>query len=509
VKTPLVTGVLALGLAVSTAMQGLRWLRVAQREHYIARSVPRFALRWMRQRSQIVMTTSLAVATVALWVCNPRLLVLGATIFGVVSPRGLTVKGRTSPLNWTRRLRTLAAVASLLQAIQWCFVMVVGHHVASVGWLLASASLLLVPWTIDFATRLTAPWERRSAQKFVDAAARRLAAVHPRVIAITGSYGKTSTKHHLAELLGANSGVVPTPRSFNNRAGLSRAINEHLGDDTRVFIAEMGTYGPGEIAELCEWCPPEIAIVTAIGPVHLERMTSLDVIESAKFEITSRAATVVVNSDDSRLAAWVDTLRAAGKRVVTAGTTRDCQVAIVPERERWLIVRDGVVESEVLPVMGVRPSNVACAMELGLSVYDVTTRMTHLTPPQHRLTVVQVPSGLTVIDDTFNANPASSVVAVQTLVDVPVTGRRVVVTPGLVELGVSQVSENEQLGARIRASGCELIVVAQTNASALRRGFGTDTLHVAQRDDAVAWVRKNLGRDDAVLYLNDLPDHYP
>jgi UDP-N-acetylmuramoyl-tripeptide--D-alanyl-D-alanine ligase len=209
----------------------------------------------------------------------------------------------------------------------------------------------------------------------------------------------------------------------------------------------------------------------------------------------------------------VDTLRAAGKKVVTAGTSRDCQVAIVPERERWLIVRDGVVESEVLPVMGVRPSNVACAMaaafELGLSVYDVTTRMTHLTPPQHRLTVVQVPSGLTVIDDTFNANPASSVVAVQTLVDVPVTGRRVVVTPGLVELGASQVSENEQLGARIRAAGCELIVVAQTNASALRRGFGTNTLHVAQRDEAVAWVRKNLGRDDAVLYLNDLPDHYP
>ena len=112
--------------------------------------------------------------------------------------------------------------------------------------------------------------------------------MHPRVVAITGSYGKTSTKNHLAQLLG-DDGVVVTPRSFNNRAGLSRAINENLADGTRVFVAEMGTYGPGEIRALCSWCVPEIAIVTAIGPVHLERMKRLEVIEAAKYEITERA----------------------------------------------------------------------------------------------------------------------------------------------------------------------------------------------------------------------------
>ena len=512
-RSSFVTGILVVGLVVGITLQGLRWLRVAQREHYIVGSVSLFAIRWMRRRSQISLSALLAVLTGALWFYDPQLSVVGAVLFGVICPRGLTVKGRTSPLAWTRRLRTLAGVTLALLILVESVIVVVGRHYPSAGWLLATVSLLVVPVTIDAAAKVTAPWERRAAQKYVDAAARRLSKVHPRVVAITGSYGKTSTKHHLAELLGATSGVVPTPRSFNNRAGLSRAINEHLGDDTRVFIAEMGTYGPGEIAELCEWCPPDIAIVTAIGPVHLERMKSLEVIEAAKFEITSRAATVVVNSDDPRLASWVDTLRASGKRVVTAGTTLNCHVAIVPERERWLIALDGVVQSEVLPVMGVRPSNVACAVaaafELGLTVYDVSTRMTHLTPPQHRLTVVQVPSGLTVIDDTFNANPASSIVAVQTLTEVPVTGRRVVITPGLVELGPSQVVENELLGARIRAAGCELITVAHTNDAALRHGFGGVTHHVAQRDDAVSWVRQHLGRDDAVLYLNDLPDHYP
>jgi len=507
------TTLMVIGLTAASVLQSFRWLRVAQREHYIPGSVVRFAVRWMVQRRQVPLFCGLLVGTSTLFALRPSLVAVGAVVYGALMPRGLGIKGRTSQLTWTRRLRTLAAVTGALGGMVVGLLVLVGRFSESLSWVLAGCAVVGLPGVVDIATRITAPFERRAAQQYVDEASRRLASVRPRVVAITGSYGKTSTKHHLAELLGASSGVVPTPKSFNNRAGLSRAINEHLGDDTQIFIAEMGTYGPGEIAELCDWCPPDIAIVTSIGPVHLERMKSLDVIEAAKFEITARAATVVLNVDDPRLAGWVDTLRSLGKRVVSAGTTRDCQVAVVSEGERWLITRDGVVESEVLPIMGVQPSNVACAVaaafELGLSVYDVSTRMTHLTPPQHRLTVVQVPSGLTVIDDTFNANPTSAAVALQTLIDLPVGGRRVVITPGLVELGERQAAENQALGAHVCAAECELIIVADTNYAALRKGFGPGAHHVAIREDAVTWVRENLGGDDAVLYLNDLPDHYP
>ena len=94
------------------------------------------------------------------------------------------------------------------------------------------------------------------------------------MVAITGSFGKTSTKGYVADLVGDSKTVVASPASFNNRAGLAWAVNEQLADATEVFVAEMGTYGRGEISELCSWIRPDIAVITAVGPVHLERFGS-------------------------------------------------------------------------------------------------------------------------------------------------------------------------------------------------------------------------------------------
>ena len=509
----LMTLVSVLALGAAQAAQGARWLRVAQREHYISGASLLFCGRWTRQPRQLTLSLFAVLLAVGLFVVSPRMGTWIVVAYAVVSPLGLSLRGRTSPLAWTRRLKRLTATAAMFIIAAIIGAVLLGRHSPRVGWVLVCVTVLATPLFIDAAAALNAPIERRLAQPFVDRASARLRKVNPRIVAVTGSYGKTSTKHHIAEILGASSGVVPTPRSFNNRAGLSRAINENLVEGTKVFIAEMGTYGPGEIADLCAWCPPEIAVVTAIGPVHLERMKSLETIESAKFEITEHAATVIVNADDERLRQWVARLVADGKKVITAGTTEACNVAVIDSRERWQILRDGVQVAEVLPVAGVRPSNVACALavafELGLDVYDIATRVGHLTPPQHRLTVVRAPSGLTIIDDTFNANPASSVVALEALLQVPVSGRRVVVTPGLVELGTRQREENRLFGRRVRDAHCELVVVASTNATALREGFSGSVVRCATREEAVGWVRENLSGEDAVLYLNDLPDHYP
>jgi len=337
--------------------------------------------------------------------------------------------------------------------------------------------------------------------------------VRPRVVAITGSYGKTSTKSHLVDLLGANAGVVASPRSFNNRAGLSRAINEQLSDDTRVFVAEMGTYGPGEIRALCSWCPPEIAVITAIGPVHLERMKSLDVIEAAKHEVTERASLVVVNVDDERLAQWPGPLRATGKRVRTAGSLRDADVRVVEESGRWTLVIEGQSRGDVERPAALKATNVACAvataLELGADDATLLARLGELRAVEHRATVATAASGVVVVDDTFNANPASAAAALDQLRALASSGRRVVVTPGLVELGPAARTENRGLGERVAAQGAELVVVGRTNARDLLTGFGPGARRVANRDDAVAWVRSTLGPGDVVLYLNDLPDHYP
>ena len=180
-----------------------------------------------------------------------------------------------------------------------------------------------------------------------------------------------------------------------------------------------------------------------------------------------------------------------------------------PQRVRIRFDRNGLLKSRPSVSLGRLACAIAAAFELGADPYEVATRISHLTPAQHRLTVVTAPSGLTIIDDTFNANPASARSALALLGSIPSAGRRVVVTPGLIELGPEQEAANVTVGRDVAALGATLISVARTNAGALRTGFGTSCEAFATRELAVSWVRANLGATDVVLYLNDLPDHYP
>ncbi len=520
-----VVGDVFAGLALAGAFvaQMLRWLRVLQREHYEPNSMSRFLGRWstpqvgsakrsprLGSKRPITLSHVLVVALVVTVVVHlDGAVICVAVLYGLFCPSGLSLKGRTGELQWTRRLTTVAVVAT----VGSLGVAVLGAFTVR-PWLAGVAMVWAVPVTLDVTARVVGPYEHRRAQKFVDRAVARLDSVAPRVVAITGSYGKTSTKNHLLDLLRSEAGVVSSPRSFNNRAGLSRAINENLADGTRVFIAEMGTYGPGEIRDLCAWCVPEIAVVTTIGPVHLERMKTLDVIESAKFEITGKAATVVVNIDDLRLARWPERLTPQGKLVRTVGSANEAaSVRVVVSGDHWSIIVDHVELGTIQPLVGVQPTNLACAigaaLELGVSATDLVARAQHVSTVANRLNVVTAPSGVVVIDDTFNSNPASALAALSTLTKVALTGQRVVVTPGMIELGPEQYRENLSFAQKVAFADVELVIVGRTNVKSLEAGFGRPARRFDTRDDAVAWVRTTLVRGDGVLYLNDLPDHYP
>jgi UDP-N-acetylmuramoyl-tripeptide--D-alanyl-D-alanine ligase len=503
---------------------GLRWLRVAQREHYLAGSALRFAGRWWRTT---LPNAALAVVAVAAAVASLAWPLAGVAVaaVAVVGPLGLTLRGRTSPLAWTRRLRTLAAVWGVLELA----VVAVGVALG-LGAPAAVVALLAVPLLIDAACALTAPVEDRLAGHFVDDAAARLARVHPTVVAITGSYGKTSTKNHVAHLVRPTLSVVATPASFNNRAGLARAVNEQLADGTQVFVAEMGTYGPGEIAELCRWCPPDIAVITAIGPVHLERFGSEERIVEAKSEILTAAADVVLPVDDPRLAAVATRAADAGQRVMRcSGVDRTADVCVVrsPDGTRvTAYLRGTVLAEDVELAPGVQPTNLACAIAvaviLGVDTDALADRVATLPSVDHRLAAVGSASGAAILDDTYNSNPAGASEALAALVATAAAAssrggsrRLVVVTPGMVELGSRQRHENANFGAAIAAVATDAVIVGRTNRRALLAGMARVAapdlrgVLVAHRNEAVEWVRNQLGPGDVVLYENDLPDHYP
>jgi UDP-N-acetylmuramoyl-tripeptide--D-alanyl-D-alanine ligase len=506
-----VRAVAVMACALATVLAGVRWLRVAQREHYLADATSRFALRWWG--SSPLNAAAVAAAGIALVASGkwPAAAMVTAVVAGG-GPVGLSLRGRTSALAWTRRMKTLAALWLVLQGAILAAGILLG-----LGPAVSAAGALAVPALVDLACVITTPFERRAAGTYVARAQARLEKVAPTVVAVTGSYGKTSTKGYVAHLVAGSKTVVASPASFNNRAGLARAVNEHLAEGTEVFVAEMGTYAKGEIEQLCRWIRPDIAVITAVGPVHLERFGTEERIVEAKAEILHDARCAVLVVDDERLAALARRCADAGmavRRVSAADPAADVCVLASPDGARVMVAGEELADAMAFDG---RPTNVGCAiavaLELGVAPGEVVERLGTLPTAPHRLEVSETGGGAVVLDDTYNANPAGARVALETLAERAAGEvRRVVVTPGMVELGARQAEENERFARQAADVATDVVVVGRTNRRALLRGLAgaeARVVVVARRDQAVTWVRQHLGPGDAVLYENDLPDHYP
>jgi UDP-N-acetylmuramoyl-tripeptide--D-alanyl-D-alanine ligase len=493
--------ILVFACTVAAVPAGLRWLRVAQREHYLP-EVTRFASRWGRSSAANGGLVVLGIVGVVGSIFQPWMALLVAV--AQVGPFGLSIAGRTSPLSWTERLRRVATISAVL----FLGVVVIGVLVNSAT--LVSAALLLLPVVIDLALRVLAPFERRIGEKWVEKASVRLRESGARVVAITGSYGKTTTKEYLHHLIEGEVRSVASPASFNNRMGLARAINERLVPGTEVFIAEMGTYGRGEIASLCSWLQPEVSAIVSVGPVHLERFGTEENIVTSKSEILEGAEVGVIAIDHPLLAA-LSAERSTSMKIVTASCrVADADIVVDPATGRLTVfgADSGVVPEDVFPI------NLAVAVGLAdaLGVAINPTLFASLPRAEHRQSESLGSGGFTIIDDTFNSNPAGAARALTRLVETAPDGHRVLVTPGMVELGSMQDEANHEF-ARNAAMVCDRIfIVGETNRSSLLRGTDSGRASVtvvAKREDAVDWVRNNLATGDAVLYENDLPDHYP
>lgn len=512
------TAILILAYVAAAAVVSLRWLRVAQREHYQVGRVLRFALRWWTASPA---STALAIGALAAGIAAPLLPALpGAAVamvglgLAALGPLGLGIRGRTSPLRWTRRLRVVAGLAAVLT------VALAGLAAATGAATLLPLALVLHPFVVEAALAIDAPIERRLGQRYVRSAQEQMRRVRPSVIGITGSYGKTTVKNYAAHLLGFSRKTVASRASYNNRMGLSLSINEDLGMGTEVFIAEMGTYGEGEIAELCAWLTPTVGVITAIGPVHLERMGSIDNIVRFKSEILAGVETAILNVDVPQLRTLADRIAEQGQRVVRCGSHSDEADIVVRQGNGGLHVRIGDVEHALDDVPeGMVAVNLALALGIchvaGTVPPDLQAAVASLPAVPNRLTFSRADGAPTILDDTYNANPAGAARALQALIDAAdrEDGRMVVVTPGMVELGARQREDNAAFARQIAQAGGTLVVVGRTNAPALVEGYrsvdGEAPVEVATRDEAIAWIRANAGAGDVVLYENDLPDHFP
>ena len=505
-----VAGICALAVAAVL----LRWLRVSQREHYLAGSCVKFVWRWLRVSPPNTVLAGIGLAGLILGLYSEvssratlaALSALAVSVCVVAFPWPMPLLGEPR-LRFTRRASRLAAITTLpCVLVSTMLIFVIGLPLS------VAVVCMFVPAITDVSAALASPMEKRMALKFRHRAATRLAEVSPIVIAVTGSWGKTSTKEHIRDLLIGDRSVVASPASYNNAAGLSKTINELLTDTAEVFVAEMGMYRPGEIRDLCSWIRPNIAVITSVGPMHLERAGSMEQIVAAKSEVLERADAAVLWVDDPQLASLSKSCEVSRVWRVgrSGGSLLDVEVDV---QANEVVVRTGAVEVGRCPVdSGVHPGNVGCAVAAaaacGATLERLRERLPMLSSPQHRSVPYDAPNGMLVIDDTFNSNPAGAIAALE-LLRHRVEGRRAVVTPGMVELGVEQFRRNVELGAAVVDSGASLVVVGRINRRSLMTGAGGDAVTVRNRREAREWVRETLSRNDGVLWENDLPDHYP
>jgi UDP-N-acetylmuramoyl-tripeptide--D-alanyl-D-alanine ligase len=435
------------------------------------------------------------------------------------------------PLVMTNRAQRLLGTSMLISVLWLLLGVIIGGQTTDVvafsTWVVEAVLLFVgMPLVLVASDLVLAPLERSVNQGFIRSATTKLRAVHPVVVGVTGSFGKTSTKFAIQRLLDGEEGIaLATPGSFNNPLGISRTINEQLDARHRYFVVEMGAYGEGEIAELCRFVHPTIGVLTSIGPAHLDRFGSMDAIRRAKYEIVTSlppGSTAVMNVDDIETRKLADATShvgvmrygadPAGRPDITAtnvevGTT-GASFAIANKRSGSSLQ----VQTKLLGrhSIGHVLAAVAVAVTLGKELGELKGAIESLTPIEHRLQLLEGAGGVTVIDDAYNSNPEGADAALDVLSAMPAR-RRVVVTPGMIELGERQFAENARFGRRAAAVADVVVVVAKANREAIcsgAKGAGAEVVTVDSLAQATDRLGTILGAGDAVLFENDLPDHY-
>lgn len=410
------------------------------------------------------------------------------------------------------------------------------------------ALLQAMPFILILADLSLKPLERKVKKAFLKQARDKLAVLSPTVIAITGSFGKTSTKQILNHILSSVAPTLATPGSVNTEMGITRIIREQLSKNHRYFIVEMGAYGPGSIERLCRLTPPSAGIITAVGNAHYERFKTLDAVAKAKFELAEaclkQAGPVVLsetgiapNLRSERITALTKEYPSA--HFILVGPDGVIQVeeirqsafgievvlSIPPLQDRPSASRSDISNNprEIItlraPLFGAHQGeNIACAAALAnqLGIPWATIKAALTTAPQirHRLEVIKAFGQPTILDDAYNSNPTGFAAALDVLGTlVKPDGKRILITPGMVELGTVHGEEHLRLG-RLAAEKTDLIcAVTPDRIPTFIEGItsvpnGAVLKMFQTQKEAEDFVRQSATERDAVLFENNLPDLY-
>jgi UDP-N-acetylmuramoyl-tripeptide--D-alanyl-D-alanine ligase len=343
------------------------------------------------------------------------------------------------------------------------------------------------------------------------------------IIGITGSYGKTSVKYYLQTLLQGKYSVLVTPGNFNTTFGVTRTIREHLKPEHEIFLCEMGARRVNDIKEICDIVHPKYGIVSSIGPQHLDTFFNMENIKKTKFELIDALpddGIAFLNGDNEYILdqakSYNNTVFYHGEKTGSGYYAKDITLSqmgtqftvVAPNGEEEQFQMRLVGGHNIVNVVGA----ISVAHTLGISLKDLKVPVRRLEPVEHRMQIRH--QGLaTIIDDAYNSNPVGSKAAVETLA--MFDGARILITPGMVELGEKEKEFNFAFGT-YAAECCDYILLVHEEHSrpikdgALSKGFPEDKLFVFSKvQDAISFAYSiKDDREKFILLENDLPDNY-
>ncbi len=390
-----------------------------------------------------------------------------------------------------------------------------------------SAILTIFPFFIIILTIFVLkPIEFFINKQYYSDAKRKLNAISDlKVIGITGSYGKTSTKFFLQKILSEKFNSLMTPESYNTTMGIIKTIRMFLKPSHQIFIAEMGARKNGDIKEICDLVHPQIAILTAVAEQHLETFKNIENVRKTKFELIDslpQNGIAFLNFDYTEIRNSPKNPNILTYFYSIEHSAADFFAKNIRYSHKGMFFEifkqnQKILELETKLLGNFNVSNIlvsaSLAYELGISAENIAFAVKNLAPVPHRMEIKTHKNGITIIDDAFNSNPNGAKMALEVLQQIQ-GGKKIVVTPGMVELGEKEYFYNHQFGTQMAAI-CDIVVLVgqkQTQPifdGLMEKNFSREKLFVAKNlNEATKILQPLLNQGDIILYENDLPDTY-
>jgi len=427
-------------------------------------------------------------------------------------------KGKTKiPLNFTARVKRLFFTEIIL-IILVVMAFSIDNYIKLAILNIISSFICIIANIINY------PVEYLIRKKYINEAKKILKDMpNLTVIGVTGSFGKTSVKNFLVKTLSAKYEVLTTPKNYNTTMGVVKTIRENLKPIHQIFVCEMGATKVGDIKEICDIVKPKIGVITSIGPQHLQSFKSIDNIIKTKFELADSVkennGIVFLNFDNEYIANnkinmeyksyGIDNQNLDYNSYNLVSSSKGLSFKIKDESNKDVDFRTKLIgRHNIVNITGA----IAVANYLGVPLKNIVPRIKEIQSVDHRLQVL--PHGnLTIIDDSYNSNPVSSKSALDTLNEFE--GTKIIVTPGLIELGSDEEKYNFEFGEYI-TNVCDYIyLVGDKQSKAVLEGINSKNFDenkiftVNTPNEAVKHISSlNITGNIIVLLENDLPDNY-